>query len=450
MPPSVKARLTSGPVKQTLIGMTGPMIIGIFGVIAMNLIDTYFLGRLGTRELAAISFTFPVVYFIGSIALGLGIGASAVISRAIGEGSYNKVVRLTSDGLALSVLIVTCFAVVGLFTIDPLFRMLGASEDLLPMIKIYMVIWYPGMAFLVIPMVGNNAIRATGDTKTPGLIMVIGVTVNLVLDPLLIFGIGPFPRWEMAGAAAATVIARAVVLFVSLYVLYYREKMVSFITPSLKEAVESWKKILYIGVPAAGTNLVIPLSLGIITRLISSYGKEAVAGFGAASRIEAFSLVVILALGSVLNPFIGQNWGAKEHGRVKRGIRYSHIFAMIWGAIIFVVFIFAAGFTARLFNDNPDVISVIKLYMYIISVSYGFYGVFLLSGSAFNALNKPYSSGVLSIIRTFIIYIPIAYTGSHYFGIKGIFCAAAAANIISGAIAFFWLKKTCCIEVGER
>ena len=181
------AKLIEGPVQRTLIRLTLPMVLGTLGMVIFNLSDTFFVGQLGTNQLAALTFTFPVVLVVGSLAMGLGIGASAVISHAIGEGNYNKVKRLTSDSLTLSLIFVGFFALVGLFTINPLFRLLGASGEILTYISQYMTIWYLGVVFVVIPMVGNNAIRASGDTKTPGLIMVFASFINIVFKGSLFF-----------------------------------------------------------------------------------------------------------------------------------------------------------------------------------------------------------------------------------------------------------------------
>ncbi|MBD3308593.1 MATE family efflux transporter, partial [candidate division KSB3 bacterium] len=223
-----KASLVEGSVAPLLIKLTIPMIFGVLGMVLFHLVDTYFVGQLGTIELAAMSFTFPIVMIIASISMGLGIGTSAVISRAIGEGDQHRVQRLTTDSLMLSVLVVAGFVVTGLLTITPVFGFLGATPEILPLIRQYMLIWYPGMIAVVIPMVGNHAIRATGDTKTPSMIMLVAVFANMVLDPLLIFGIGPFPRLELAGAALATVCARTTTLCVAVWVLYRRERMLVF------------------------------------------------------------------------------------------------------------------------------------------------------------------------------------------------------------------------------
>jgi putative MATE family efflux protein len=435
-----KAQLVEGSVPAILLKLTLPMILGIFGMVAFNLADTYFVGQLGIKELAAMSFTFPVVMVIASFSLGLGIGASAVISRAIGEGDHEKVQRLTTDSLILSVLLVAGFVVVGVSTITPLFRFLGATPDILPLIRQYMLIWYPGMIAVVIPMVGNNAIRATGDTKTPSMIMMIAVFINIVLDPLFIFGIGPFPRLELAGAALATVFGRAITLCVALWILSHREKMVTFTRPPLKAMLHSWKQVLYIGLPTAGTNMLLPISAGIITKFIAVYGPEAVAGFGVATRVERFALITVFALSSVLGPFVGQNWGAKKYDRVMTGVTYSQQFSIGWGLAMFLLLAVLGKSIASLFTADPVVISTAATYFWIVPIGYGAQGVLRLSTIALSVLNKPLHSALLTLIQAFILYIPFAYVGSSLFGVKGIFSAAATSYIIAALMAYFWLK----------
>jgi len=437
-----KALLTEGPVVRTLLRLTGPMVAGIIGMVVFNLVDTFYVGRLGTLELAALSFTFPVVLVIGSLAMGLGIGTAAVLSRAIGEGDHHKVQRFTTDGLLLSALIVTSVAVAGVSTIEPLFRQLGADEEIIPLIRQYMRIWYVGVPFVIIPMVGNNAIRATGDTKTPAAIMGVAVMVNVILDPLLIFGIGPFPRLELAGAALATVTARASTLTVSLLVLSRREHMLTFEAPRLREVVQSWKRILYIGIPAAGTNIIIPISIGVITRLVSEYGPESVAGFGVASRIEMFAMTLIRALGTVIIPFVGQNLGSGKLQRIIRGVKFSRTFALLWGIVLFILFLAAARPIAGIFNNNPAVVETTVLYLLIVSISYGAEGVFFLTASVFNGLNKPLPAAGLSILRMFVIYIPLALLVSRMFGLRGIFGAAALSNLVTAVISILWISRT--------
>ena len=426
-------------MNKILIKLTIPMTFGIMGMVAFNLVDTYFVGRLGTKELAALSFTFPIVLLINSLAMGLGMGASAVISRAIGEGDQHKVQRLTTDSLVLALLFVAFFVVIGLLTIDPTFRLLGASPEILVLVKEYMSIWYIGGIFVVVPMVGNNAIRATGDTKTPSAIMLIAVTLNFIMDPLLIFGIGPFPRLGLAGAAITTVIARAVTFVVALYVLYFRDKMLTLAFPKLKVVYDSWKRILYIGVPTALTRIVVPLGIGVITRIISSYGSEAVAGYGVAIRIQFFSMTVIRALASVIGPFVGQNWGARKYERIDQGIAKSRNFSLIWGLGVYAVLALVARPIASIFNDNAMVVSTTMLFLRIVPLSYGFFGITILSFSVLNVLNKPLHAALLSIMQM-ILFITLALLGSYLLGITGVFVASAAAYCIAGIGSYFVLR----------
>ena len=210
------AKLTSGPIGSTLVRLSAPMLVGILAMMAFHVVDTYFVARLGTLALASITLTFPVVMVVGTFTLGLGVGAMAVISQGIGAGDRSQIRRYTTDALTLAGCCVVVLMIVGLATFEPLFRLLGATDAMLPLIRRYMLIWYSGMLFYVVPIIGNNIIRATGDTLTPSVVMIVSVAVNGVLDPLLIFGWGPIPALGISGAGIATVLARGITLVVAL------------------------------------------------------------------------------------------------------------------------------------------------------------------------------------------------------------------------------------------
>ncbi|MEM8613910.1 MAG: MATE family efflux transporter [Cyanobacteria bacterium P01_H01_bin.105] len=436
--------LTEGPVGKKLIKLTIPMVWGVFAIIAFNLVDTYFVGQLGTAQLAAMSFTFPVVMTFGSLAMGLGVGASSVIARAIGEGDISRVQRFTTNSLTLALTAVILFVIVGLLTIDPLFKALGAGPDTLPYVRDYMRIWYFGMVFLVVPMVGNSAIRAAGNTLTPSIIMTLSAAVNIVLDPLLITGALGFPRLEIQGAAIATVIARATALVASLLILRFKENLLSTKFPDLEETLWCWKDILTVGLPAAASSMITPISIGVITSFLAIHGSAAVAGFGVASRLESFALITVMALSASIGPFIGQNWGAKEFDRVRLATRQSFLFCIGWGLLMTVCLGLGGRSLAALFNQDPSVIAVATQYLWLVPISYGTAGIIQVSSSAFNAMGKPIPSIVMTVARMFVLYIPLAYIGSRIAGPTGIFVAALLSNVIVGGGAYWWNQKTCC------
>lgn len=438
---SKRPSLAEGNLKKQIITLSLPMMFGMLGLSIFNIVDTIYVGRLGTGPLAALSFTYPVVLILNSIALGMGIGASSVISRALGRGDHHKVIRYTTDSLSLSFLFIVFFVIIGEMTIEPVFRTLGAQGEILEMVKRYMRIWYGGLLFVVFPMVGNNAIRALGDTKTPGTIMMVAAVVNMILDPLLIFGIGPFPRLEIEGAAIATVFSRSITFSVALYILGKREKILSLKTAPCREILDSWKRILFVGGPAAVTRIIVPVAAGIITALLASIGTRAVAGFGAAVKFERFALLFTMATATVMAPFAGQNFGAKKYTRILEGIRFSSLLSVGTGIVLLgFMFIFAYPL-ASLFSTDPSVIAVAALYFRIVPFVYGMQGIFNINSMVLNALNKPLHASALTLFQMFILYIPLAFLGRYLMGTTGIFLSLVVSYSLSGTVSWFLVHR---------
>ncbi len=445
-----KALLTTGKVEHVIMKLTLPMIFGNLGMVIFNLVDTYFIAKLGTQQLAALSFTFPVVLVVNSLALGLGVATSSLVSKAVGEGNHYKVKRLGTDSILLSLLLVILFVLFGLATIEPVFQMLGATSEIMPYIKEYMSIWYLGVIFVVVPMVGNSILRALGNTTVPGIIMLVAALLNTVLDPLMIFGYGPFPRLGITGAAVATVIARALTFSVAIFVLVKREKVLLLKFVSIQEVLDSWKVILYIGIPNAFTRMITPIAFGIITKLIASYGTAAVAGYGVSTRLEFFALILVNALSTIMAPFTGQNYGAKESARLKSGILFGHKVALLSGLLMYITLAIFAKPLAQLFNGDLAVVSVITTYLWIVPIGYGMQGILLISSAVLNALNKPFLSSFLVFTQLFVLYLPLALLGSKLFGMKGIFFALVISYFIAGCLAYGTVKKQLFLAFEEK
>jgi putative MATE family efflux protein len=290
-------------------------------------------------------------------------------------------------------------------------------------------------------MVGNNIIRATGDSKTPGTIMILGAVANLVLDPLFIFGLGPMPALGIRGAALATLIGRGITFVIAMYVLVFREKLLEFDLPKPFEVWESWKEILHIGIPNAATKMIIPVGQGVIIGIVATYGAAAVAGYGVATRIEFFSLAALNALSSVIGPFIGQNLGAGKLDRVRAGFRVSGGFSLLVGGVLFLVYLLMAGKIASLFNTDPEVIATAALYLRIVSIAYAAQGFYLVVSAGLNVLKRPFHAAGLSIFEVFGLAIPLALLGSFVFGKAGLFSAIGISYAVTGFVALLVLNR---------
>ncbi len=432
----VGARLTEGPIGSTLVRLAVPTAVGIAALMLFQLVDTFYVGMLGSSSLAAMGFALPVTLFVMHVAMGIGVGATAVISRAIGEGDRTRVRRLTTDTLVLATVVVVVVALVGVLTLRMLFTMLGAPPDIVDLIASYMVPWYLGVGLLVMPMVGNSAIRAAGDMKTPMAIMVVAGAANAVLDPLLIFGLGPFPRLELTGAALATVISWAVAFVTTLWVLIRREKMVSTRIPRAGEVLRSWGAVLQVGGPSTLTQLMQPLGAGAITRLVAEFGPDAVAGYAVGARIDTLALVGVFALSAVSSPFVGQNLGAGRTDRIAAGLRFLTFACMGWGLAMLLLLLGLAGPISRAFSAEAVVLDASVTYLQVLPLSYGLLGIATVVGSVLNPLGRPLLSTGLAALR-FGLGLVGAFIGMSLAGLTGIFVGLAAGFAVSGAIA--WL-----------
>ena len=201
-----RGNLTEGSIRAHLVRLSVPMVWGILAIVSFQLVDAFYISLLGTDSLAAISFTFPVTMTVFSLIIGMGIGLSSVVARRIGSGHHHDVVRIATHGIILAAMVAVTLSAVGLIVMNPLFRAMGAGSTMLPMIRDYMTIWFAGIVFITIPVVGNSAIRATGDTLWPALSMMFAAGLNALLAPFLVFGLAGFPRLEIQGAALATVV----------------------------------------------------------------------------------------------------------------------------------------------------------------------------------------------------------------------------------------------------
>ncbi len=437
-----KAKLTEGPVGRHLVDMMLPVLLGVATMMGQAFIDAWFLGRVGDRALAAHAFSFPILMIVTSVAIGLGAGTSSVVARAIGAHDLRRARRLATDSLFLSFLITAAFCILGVLTINPLFRLLGAPDDMIPMIRSFMLILYSGVPFVVVGMVGMASMRATGDTRLPSKLMILGSILNVLLDPVFIFGFGPIPALGLNGAAVAALLARGVIFVGAIYLLRGRLNMISFNRPDPVELRQSWRDILHVGIPAAGTNAIVPISTAIIIAMIAGYGPEAVAGFGVASRIESLVLVMFYALSAVIGPFVGQNLAAGKEPRIMEALRLCMIFCVGAGLIGAGILALSAGFLPTLFSDNDDVIRVTRLFLWIAPLGYGGYGLVMVINASFNGLGKPMPGVVVSLLRTIILYVPLALIAEYYYGIVGIFAAYTAANVFTGFVAYAWAKRT--------
>ncbi len=431
--------LTNGSVSRHLRVQATPMAIGLLAIISFDVVDLFFVSRLGDAPLAAISFTFPVVWFLGSVAIGYEAGAASCISRAAGEGNRRRAARLTTDAALLAGLATLALCAIGQLTIDPVFSALGATAEVMPLITEYMRIWYWMEPASAVMWTCLAAMRARGNTALEGKVITAAAILNAILDPIFIFGWLGFPRLEIAGAALASLTANLIMLAFTLIHLTTRLRVFANPFAQIDEIFESWRELMRIGVPAMLTNAIIPIANGIVMALVAGYGVYAVAGYGIAMRIEPVALIPFYALSAVSSPFFGQNIAAGKYHRLVEARRVISRFCIRFGLLLAAALCVVAVPLSRLFTDSTEIREVAVDYIWLVSLSYGAYGLVMSVNASFNGIGRPLPGVVISSLRVLIVFLPLALLGRWLFGLPGLFAASALSNLGIGALAYRWL-----------
>ena len=438
MSSAVKYDLTEGSIPRHLVRMTIPMIWGIMALISFQLVDAYYISRLGTLQLASISYTFPITYGIFSIFIGFGVATSSVVSRMIGEKRTDDMKRVATHSLLLVLILSVIITCLGLLLIDPIFKTIGASPEELSQIKAFMVPYLLGTFFISMPLVGNATLRATGDATTPAIIMTAAAIINAAINPVLIFGLFGFPRLELTGAAIGTIIANIIPVLACLTLMHKRNEIDVAYLKNLTHFKDSAKRILVIALPVGITGLLPSILGSVINHLLSQTGPEAVAAYGTAGRMEAFLMIILMALSIGMGPIIGQNWGAKNIERVKETVKYAICFSVIWSVSTALLISYFAHEIALIFSKDGNVREYLVLYLVIVPMSYFLGNISHGWGSTFNAIGKPQISASMILIKTIILSIPAVYIGHSIAGVMGVFIAIASVNVITGTAYHIW------------
>jgi putative MATE family efflux protein len=438
---SAKPDLVQDPVGQVLLRTTVPITIGTIAMICFYLADTWFVSQLGTQELAALGFTFPATIMVTYLGVGLAIGTSALVAKSIGSNNKEKAVEYTYAAVAFGYLFGLLLIFPALLAIPWVFNLMGASATTLVFINDFLSVWYLGIPLILVQFAGTACMRACGNSALQGRLMMVAAAANVILDPILIFGPGPLPAFGIKGAAIATVLTWVMTNIFIWYHLAVKEQMLKVFWPGFSVLIRDWVQLLKITLPAALANMITPLSTGVITATLATYGSSAVAGYGVIMRIEALVLIVVLGMSMSLPPFISQNFGAQAYGRLREGLKLSLKFVMALQFALYVIVALAAPFIASLFSPEQAVREVIIIVLRILPASYAFQGMVVLSPSSFNALHAPRNALVTSLLRFFVFYVPLALLGASLGGISGLFIGAAIGNLLAGLLISWWIMR---------
>lgn len=427
---------------------TWPMALGVMSLLGFYLVDSIFVARLGTAPLAAQSFTFPLAFLVIGVQVGIGIAIAALISRAIGAGQQDQANRLgalvlTGGGLLLGVLLLLLWLLQA-----PAFSLIGASDAIRELIRPYWAIqvlamWVGGVLYF-----GYSLFRAHGNTRFPGLMMVLTSLLNLMLDPILIFGVGDWDGFGLPGAALASLLAFAIGL--GILVLALRGKgWVQRHGMLVQMRVSAWPFAQIAG-PAMISQLMPPLAAMLATALVARAGDQAVAAWGMASRLESFSIVLVLGMTMALPPWLGRCYGGNDWDTVRRLMRVAAAMVIGWQLLLGLLMALLAAPLAGLLVDTAPVQAYLALLIRWLPPSYGLLGVCMLVVSASNALGWPMRAMLISFLRLFLCYLPLLWLGYQLGDFGGLALGAAFGNLLAGVMAWMFYQQALATAVNSE
>ncbi len=420
---------------RQLFTMTWPMLFGILSLMTFQLVDSVFIGQLGRDPLAALGFTLPMQQLIIGLQVGLGIATTAIISRTLGAGDQLRAERL--GGLVVTVgAVLVLILCLGLWLLQTqIMDMLGAEQSLLPLIRSYWIPWLLSAWTGAMLYFGYSVCRSHGDTKLPGYMMVATSLANIALDPLFIFVFG----WGLQGAALATVTAFGIgCLFI--YPKLLRSGWIRFDLKQLALA-QALKQLNGIMAPAMVSQLMPPASAMFATAMVAGFGSAAVAAWGLGTRLEFFSIVVVLALTMSMPPMIGRMLGAGELARIRILVRLAVRFVVVWQLAIGLLWLLASGLVSELFTSDRAVSDVLGSYLVRVPLSYAGLGICMLMVSVCNALGLAMRALLVSVLRLFLCFLPLLWIGSQLGGINGLMSGALVGNLMAGAMAYLFYRQ---------
>lgn len=419
---------------RQLFSMTWPMLFGVLSLMTFHLADSAFVGQLGRDPLAALGFTVPMQQLVSGMYVGLGIATTAIISRTLGQNDEIRAQRLgglvVTVGASLALLL--CASVWLLQT--HILSLLGAEPTLLPVINEYWAPWLVSAWTGAMLYFGYSICRSHGDTKLPGYLMIATSLLNIALDPLYIFVFG----WGLPGAAWATITAFGIGTLM-IYPTLLRRQWISFQLRQLNLG-KALKQLNGIMAPAMVSQLMPPASAMLATALVAGFGSAAVAAWGLGTRLEFFSIVVVLALTMSMPPMIGRMLGAGDIDQIRKLVRLAVRFVVGWQLAIGLIWVLASGLVAQLFTSDVEVQQVLGSYLVRVPLSYCGLGVCMLMVSVCNALGLSLRALLVSTLRLFVCFLPLLWIGSQISGLSGLMSGALGGNLMAGAMAYTFYR----------
>jgi len=426
--------------KKGLFKLALPIVAMMFIQTLFNIIDTFWVGKIGPEAIAALTLAFPIAFLMIAVGSGIGTGVTSLISRFIGAGNKKGADNAAEHGIILSLVTAALFTIFGLLFVEQIFLIFGLSDLVLQYSIEYMSIIFAGSIFMFFTFFASSILRGEGDVKTPTKLMTISIILNIILDPIFIFGLG----MGVAGAAIATILSRAVSSGLLAYFLFVKKgSFVKFNLKSFKWNPGILKNTLSVGIPSSFVQMSNAFSLIVINVILAMFGTAAIAAFGLYIRIEALVILPIIGIAMALITMIGMYTGSKQYDKLKNVFNYTTKLNILIMSLAAVFFFVAAEFLMGIFTSSPEVIEIGVQATRFLAITLPFAAVGITASVAFQGMGKGMPALAVTVLRVLVLVVPLAYILALVmsWGLPGIWWAFIISSPITAIVAYVWFRS---------
>jgi putative MATE family efflux protein len=406
-----------------------------------NLIDTFWVSKLGHQAIAALTIVLPYHVLIIAIGIGIGVGIGALTSRRFGERNTEATNHAAGQIFSLAVFYGVIFLVAAAFFSEPILTIIGATPDIMEYATQYLVILGFGTPFMFFLLMGGSLLRGSGDAIRPMVFTIIAQVANIILDPLLIFGLGPFPEMGIRGAALGTVIGQLIGAGLTFFYIVSGRSVYQIKLAHLKPSLSIQKDIYRVGFPSMIMLITESICFALFNSILSAFGSLALAAIGITIRISDLAFMPIFGVSQGLLPIVGFNFGARLWNRLWRAVKLaSGGLALFMAVALLILEIFAPNLIG-IFSDDPELLAIAVPAMRIVLSTLVIVGPTLLFVTTFQGLSKGKEALILSLIRQFVFFIPLLFILPRFWGMTGMWLALPVSDILGFIIASLWLVR---------
>lgn len=441
------------PVNQLLISMSLPMMISMLVQALYNVVDSIFVSRISENALTAVSLAFPIQSLMIAIGAGTGVGINALLSRALGEKDYGKADKAAVNGVFLAVISYLIFLLVGAFAVTPFYLSQTQDAEIIKYGKQYLTIVCCLSFGMYTQFVFERLLQSTGKTFFTMITQGTGAIINIILDPILIFGLFGMPRMGVAGAAVATVIGQIVAGIIAIIINEKKNTEIKLHFKGFKPDGVIIGHIYMVGIPSIIMQAIGSLMTYGMNRILMVFSSTAAAVFGVYFKLQSFIFMPVFGLNNGMVPIIAYNFGASKKDRLVKTIKLSILYAEAIMAVGFLIFQFFPLQLFAMFDASETMLSIGVPALRIISISFLLAGFAIICSSVFQALGNGIYSMLISIARQLVVLLPVAYLLSRLGNVNYVWWAFPAAELISLTMSVIFLiliNKKIISRIGEQ